>query len=411
MFSLDRWQEIFDTIRRNKLRTMLTSLSVAWGIFMLVLLLGAGTGLRNSVTDKFKDDAVNSLWVFGGNTTMPHEGHGIGRRIEFTDDDYDMFLESISEIDHITGRFRIRGQDIFVSHGDKTSAFEIRAVHPDHQFLENTLITDGRFLNQRDLDDKRKVAVIGIRVAEFLFGRQDPIGQWLKINSIQFRVVGVFEDVGGEGEMRKLYIPITTARAAFNGGRTIHQLMFTVGDTSPAQSRAIEEKVRQLLASQHHFSPTDQRAVRVRNNLEQLQEVTEIFEYIRIFVWIVGIGTIIAGIVGVSNIMLISVKERTKEIGVRKALGATPFSIVSLILQESVFLTAVSGYIGLVSGVGLLELASTHLPDNEYIRDPQVDLRVAVSAMVLLVVCGAIAGYFPARRAASVNPVVALRDE
>jgi putative ABC transport system permease protein len=411
MFSLDRWQEIFDTIRRNKLRTFLTSLSVAWGIFMLVLLLGAGQGLRNSVTDKFKDDAVNSLWVYGGSTTVPHEGHGVGRRIVFDDDDYDLFRDQVPELEHLTGRFRMRGRDVFVSHGAKTSAFEIRSVHPDHQFLENTLITKGRFLNDRDLDDNRKVAVIGIRVAEFLFGRADPMGKWIKLNGIQFKVVGVFEDVGGEGEMRKLYIPITTARAAFAGGRTIHQLMFTVGDTSPDESRKIEEHVRQLLAKRHNFSPDDHRAVRVRNNLERLEEVTEIFDYIRLFVWIVGIGTIIAGIVGVSNIMLISVKERTKEIGVRKALGATPISIISLILQESIFLTAVSGYVGLVSGVGLLEFASTHLPDNEYIRDPQVDLRVAISAMILLVVCGAIAGFFPARKAASVNPVVALRDE
>lgn len=411
MFSLDRWQEIFDTIRRNKLRTLLTSMSVAWGIFMLVLLLGAGQGLQNEVTDKFKDDAINSLWVYGGSTTVPHEGHPIGRRITFDDDDYDLFIDQVPELEHLTGRFRMRGRDVIVAYGDKTSAFDIRSVHPDHQFLENTLITRGRFLNDTDLADKRKVAVIGVRVAEFLFGRDDAMGKWIKLNGIQFRVVGIFEDAGGEGEMRKVYIPITTARAAFAGGRQIHQLMFTVGDASPSESKAIEEHVRQLLAQRHDFSPEDHRAVRVRNNLERLQEVTEIFDYIRIFVWIVGIGTIIAGIVGVSNIMLISVKERTKEIGVRKALGATPFSIVSLILQESIFLTAVSGYIGLVSGVGLLEFASTHLPENDIIRDPSVDLRVAISAMALLVVCGAVAGFFPARRAAMVNPVVALRDE
>ena len=410
ILSLDRWQEIFDTIRRNKLRTFLTSLSVAWGIFMLVLLLGAGTGLRNGVEHDFRDDAINSLWLWSGNTSMPFEGHGIGRRIQFTNADYDLIAQRFPAAEHLTGRFYLRG-NLMVSYGAKNSSFDVRSVHPAHRHLENTIITAGRFLNDLDLAERRKVAVIGEAVARFLFGEADPLGAWIQINNIQYKVIGIFRDEGGEGELRKIYIPISTAQMAYGGGNDIHQLMFTVGDAGTEQSKRIEQEVRTLLAGRHRFAPEDKRALRIRNNLERAATINALFDGIQLFVWVIGGLTVIAGIVGVSNIMLISVKERTKEIGVRKALGATPGAIVGQIVQEAIVLTGVSGYLGLVAGIGLLELVNRYVPESDYLRNPQVDLGVALVATGLLVFCGALAGYFPARRAARVDPVVALRDE
>ncbi|ACY16022.1 ABC transporter permease [Haliangium ochraceum] len=410
IFSLDRWHEIFDTIRRNKLRTLLTALSVAWGIFMLVILLAAGTGVRKSTEYDFRDDAINSLWLWAGQTSIPYEGHAVNRSIEFTNADLERLRATIPEVEYLTGRFYLRG-DRLVSRGSKSSAFDVRACHPDHQHIEKTIIIAGRFLDDLDIDERRKVAVIGIEVAEFLFAEgEQPLGQWIAINGIQYRVVGVFEDEGGEGELRKIYIPISTAQMAYGGAETIHQLMFTVGDATAEESRAIEEAVRASLAERHHFDPEDQRALRIRNSVENFEQISGIFRAIELFVWFIGAGTIGAGIVGVSNIMLISVKERTKEIGVRKALGASSGDIIGQILQESIFLTAVAGYLGLLAGIGLVELFRRYAPALDSLRDPEVDLGVALAATLILIVAGGIAGYFPARRAARVDPVVALRD-
>ncbi len=410
MFNLDHWYEIFDTIRRNKLRTALTALSVAWGILMLVLLLGAGTGLQNGVEYSFRDDAVNSLWIRARRTSLPFEGHPVGRQIHFTNGDYEYIRDHLPGVEHITGRFNLWG-NLIVSYQDKKSSFDVRSAHPDHRYLENTVMLSGRFLNDLDLSQRRKVAVIGIRVAQFLFGRAEPLDKWLQINGIPYKVIGVFEDSGGEGEMRKIYVPISTAQMAYGGHDRIHRLMFTVGDASLEESKKIEAEVRELLAKRHHFSPDDKRALRIRNNVENFQQVSAIFSGIRWFVWFVGLGTIFAGIVGVSNIMLISVKERTKEIGIRKALGATPGSIVGQIVQEAVFLTAVSGYFGMVAGIVIWELVNRYVPENDAFRSPHVDIRVVLIATAILIVAGAVAGFFPARRAARVNPIVALRDE
>jgi putative ABC transport system permease protein len=410
MFSLDQWQEIFDTIRRNKLRTALTSLSVAWGILMLMLMLGAGTGLQNGVEHSFRDDAINSLWIQSDRTSMPFEGHAVGRAIHFTNQDYDYIKDHLEGVEHITGRFYLRGS-LIVSYEAKKSSFDVRSVHPGHQYLENTIVVKGRYLNALDLEERRKVAVIGVPVATFLFDRDEALGKWIQINGIQYQVIGVFEDTGGEGELRKIYIPITTAQMAYGGQGRIDQIMFTVGAASEAESRVIEHDVRELLARRHHFSPDDKRALRIRNNLENYGRINAIFMGIRLFVWLVGLGTILAGIVGVSNIMLISVRERTKEIGIRKALGATPRSIVSQIVQEAIFLTAVSGYLGMILGIAIWELFNRYVPENDYIREPHVDMSVVITATLVLVISGALAGYFPARRAARVDPVVALRDE
>jgi putative ABC transport system permease protein len=410
VFDLDKWQEILATIRQNRLRTFLTGFSVAWGILILVVLLGSGTGLANGIEYQFRDDAVNSIWVRSGETSLPYRGMKPGRRVQFTDDDHDTVNRDVDGVEYISSRFYPRG-DLRVSAGTLDSTFDIRSVHPDHQHLEKTLITEGRFLNDLDIEEHRKVAVIGVRVEEALFGKESGLGRYIDINGIPFRVVGLFRDAGSESEEEKIYLPITTAQRIFNGANRIGMFMLTTGDLPLEKTETMAQEIQEILAQRHHFSPEDKRAVFVRNSNEWFQRFVNLIAGIRLFVWIIGIGTILAGVVGVSNIMMIVVKERTKEIGVRKALGATPRSVVSLILQEAVFITAIAGYIGLVLGVLLLEFGSRYLPESEFFLNPGVDLRVAASATVLLIMAGALAGLVPAYRAARVQPVAALKDE
>lgn len=409
--SLEPFHELVETLRTAKLRTAVTALSVAWGIFMLVILLGAGAGIQNGAEHSFRDDATNSIWVYRGTTSLPFEGHKIGRPVRLEDDDYDAISREIPGVEHITGRFYIQSQ-FTVSYGGTVSSFDVRACHPGHRFIENTQILEGRFINELDLKERRKVAVIGPIAIDRLFHHKKPLGEWIDINGTMYRVVGIFDDDGGEEEQAKIYIPISTAQMVYGGPKQIHQLMFTIPeDTDVAHSEAVVEETKQLLARRHHYSPNDKSAVRVRNTIEDFQRIIGLFARIRFFIWIVGFGTIVAGIVGVSNIMLISVRERTKEIGIRKALGATPWKIVSQILLEALVVTGTSGYLGLVAGLALIEIVRRYVPPNDYFRSPQVDLGVAVGATVVLVFSGLLAGYFPARMAAKVSPIVALRAE
>ncbi len=408
MPGLDALQEIFATLQRNKLRTALTALSVAWGMLMLVVLLGAGRGLQNGAAYEFRDDAVNSLWLYPGKTSLPFAGRGPGREVKLMNDDYDAILRSVPGVEHISARFYLFGEFI-VSYGAKHSAFDIRGTHPGHQYLEKTIITEGRFLNDLDLSERRKVCVIGSKVVDFLFGKQDPLGEYLKIRGVYYKVVGVFEDVGGEAELKKIYVPITTTQLVYNQPGRVHQIMFTIGDANVEQSKRLADGLVRFVAARHGVSPDDRRALHVQNNVEEFERVNSVFVWIQAFVWIVGIGTLLAGIVGVSNIMLISVKERTREIGIRKALGAPPWSIISLVIGEAVIVTAIAGYCGLIAGVFVIELAARYLTNVPYMRQPDVDLRVALIASGLLVCSGALAGFFPARHAANVNPIEALR--
>ncbi|RLD60872.1 MAG: ABC transporter permease [Bacteroidetes bacterium] len=409
MFDLDKWQEIFSTISKNKLRTFLTGFSVAWGIFMLIVLLGSGYGLENGVRMEFEDDATNTLWVNQGTTSMAYQGYKPGRFIRFTNEDYDN-TKKIDDVESISGRFTI-WENNTLSYKNEFGSFDIFCTHPAYGKVESLTPTKGRFLNTTDVDETRKVASIGKLVDEALFKGEDPLGKYIKVAGIPFKVVGVFDDPGGDRDMSRIYIPISTAQMVFNRGNRLGTMSMTIGDASVERSIEMEEEIRNELAQRHHFDPKDQRAIHIWNNKENYTQFMTLFANIRLFIWIIGIGTIIAGIVGVSNIMMIVVKERTKEIGIRKSMGATPGSIISLILQESILITAFAGYIGLVLGVGLLELVSKNLPETDYFSNPEVNISVALGATGILVLAGALAGFVPARKAATVKPVVALRDE
>jgi putative ABC transport system permease protein len=412
MFSIDRWMEVFDTIRRNKLRTALTAISVAWGITVLVGLLGLGNGLHNSARVNFVRDATNGVWIWANKTSVPHAGYDVGRRITFENRDHDA-AKQVPGVERISGEHFIGGNGfgaLMTKRGAKANAFGVNAVHPDALYLEAHDMVAGRFLTDVDVREKRKSVVIGRLVATFLFGGADPIGEWIEVAGVPFQVVGVFSDPGGNEQERQMYIPISTAQLAYSGADKMGSLQFTVGNLGPKETKAIIDQVVGQLAERHKFAPDDPQAVRVRNNVEQFQRFQMMFWIISVFVSLIGVGTLAAGVVGVSNIMMIAVKERTKEIGVRKAVGATPRSIIVMVVQEAVFLTSVAGLLGLAAGVGLLEVMP-RLLDTDVIKDPSVGLGTGLAATTVLVLAGALAGYFPARAAAKVNPIHALRDQ
>jgi len=410
MFDIDKWQEILSTIEKNKLRTFLTGFSVAWGIFMLIILLGSGNGLENGVKREFSSSATNAIWIWSGQTSMAHEGMKPGRNIQFTNKDYDATIK-INGIDNISSRFHIRG-DGQITYKKEYGNFDIRSVHPDYQAIEKITMVEGRYINKTDIEEQRKIAIISTDVKDALFKEENPIGKYIKINNIPFKVTGIYSDEDNrDRNQRTVYLPITTAQKIFIGGNRIHNLVVTTGNASLDESQAIENTIKADIAKRHKFNVDDERALHMWNATENYHQFQNLFLGIRIFVWIIGIGTIIAGIVGVSNIMMIVVNERTKEIGIRKAIGASPWSVIGLIIMESILITGFSGYIGLVLGVGLLELVAQFVPDNPFFVNPSADFSIAISATILLIFAGTLAGLVPARRAANVKPVIALRDE
>jgi len=457
LFSIDRWVEVLATIRRNKLRTALTMISVAWGIFVLVFLFGLGKGLDRGLRATFAREATNGIWIYARKTTIPHNGYDVGRKIMFDNRDFER-AKTVKVpgpggqgIDHLSGQYFIHGDQfgggtMMTRRNNKANAFQINAVHPDAFFLGQSKIDAGRFLNADDIAQHRKTVVIGEAIRNFLFEpNENPIGEWITIASVSlsssssstgsgsgsgsgsdtsasttptpdissgvpFQIVGVFSDPGGSDQERQLYIPVSTAQLSFNGADHLGALEMTVGTANAAEAKSITDQVVAQLAERHQFDPQDPMAARVHSNIEGYERFSKLFWMISTFVIVIGLGTLAAGVVGVSNIMMIAVKERTKEIGVRKALGATPTSIVAMIIQEAVFLTGLAGFFGLAAGVALLEVASRNI-QNEFIKNPSIDLKVGVLAALGLMLAGALAGFFPARAAARVNPIHALRDQ
>ncbi|HZH73003.1 MAG TPA: ABC transporter permease [Mariniphaga sp.] len=420
MFDIDKWQEILATIRKNKMRTFLTGFSVAWGIFMLMILLGAGNGLSNGVAENFMRDAVNAMWLWSGRTSIPYQGMKENRQIAFTNSDYDL-IKDLDGVEYTSGRYFITGNRF--SYGNESGDYTAITCHPSLREVESIEVIEGRFINDVDIQEARKTVVLGQDISDALLKGENAIGAYVRINNIPFKVVGICREGGGTRH-RYAYIPVSTGQKVFNGANRLHNFALTINANSVEESKAMEDKIRVALARKHKFAENDRAALGSYNKLEDYLQTMRIFQAIKIFIWIIGAGTLIAGVVGVSNIMLIVVKERTKEIGIRKAIGASPQSVVTLILLEAILITTIAGYIGLVLGTGLMEgidiiveqqyaaAAATGSNNGEVVfRNPTVELNAAITATVLLVLAGAFAGYIPARRAARIKPIEALREE
>ncbi|MEM9077222.1 MAG: ABC transporter permease [Bacteroidota bacterium] len=414
MFDLERWQEIFDTIRKNKLRTFLTGLSVASGIFILVILLGFGNGMRNGIEHEFQEDAATKVSAWPGTTSKEFNGLNPGRRIRFMNDDFQTIGSNFNDfIEYGTARVYVR--DATINYGPELLAYDLFGANPDFQFVENIKMVEGRYINLTDEEEFNKVVVIGKKIKNDVFKElETPLGEFIDVSGIPFKIVGVYSELNDQEEER-IIMPNTTAQLILNGGTQINSLEYTIPkmenfDEAVAVAARFEDNLRGYLLSEHQVSPDDTAAIEFGNALEQAKRYYGLTGNIKLFFWFVGVCTIIAGVVGVSNIMLIVVKERTREIGIRKALGAKPWSIVGMILHEAIFVTAISGFGGLIFSMLLLEFVGPHI-QIEYVLNPSVDLKVAVATVLLLIFSGTFAGFFPAWRAARIKVIEALRDE
>ncbi len=416
LFERDNWQEIFATMRKNKLRTFLTMLGVFWGIFMLVIMMGSGNGLRNGIMQGFEGTATNSFFVWTQQTTKAYKGMKPGRDFNFNLSDAEA-LKQIKELDYVCPMNQLGGYDEAnnVMRGLKTAACEINANYPNTIKIAQVKIAKGRYINDLDIKEKRKVCVIGERVVEMLFKKEEePLGDYIRVNGVYFKVIGIATPLdGGERgreESQKINIPFTTFANAFNYGDVIGWFAIKSKDDVPAE-RA-EEKVLSVLRERHKIAPDDVKAIGHWNMEIEYNKLQGLFLGITILIWIVGIGTLFAGVIGISNIMLIVVKERTREIGVKRALGAIPSQIIGQVMMEAVFLTTLAGYFGLLIGIALLELLNSAIGNSgEMFLNPTVDLSTALKALCLLIVSGAFAGFMPAKKAVSIKPVEALRSE
>ena len=409
MFSRDQWQEIFETIRKNKLRTILSGFTVALGIFIFIILFGFGNGLKNSFEQFFLDDATNTLWLYPGVTSKAYRGFKDNRRIEFENSDLIDIEENFTFfLENITPRINRRET---LSYKGQSNSYNIRAIAPAHQNVEKTIIMKGRFINQKDVDERTKNITIGRLVAQDIFKKEDPIGKYIEMGESAFKVVGVFQDKSGDREERLVYLPYTTRQLMEKNNDKIDQIIVSFNpDLGYIGALAFEKQLGDFFKIKKVIDPSDKSGLYIRNTTERVRQNQQFASVLQIIVAFVGIGTLIAGIIGISNIMVFVVKERTKELGVRKALGATPISVVGMILNESIFITTSSGIFGLLLGVFILSRLEDQL-EQYFILDPYVDSLTALIATFLLIFFGAIAGYIPAKRAASIKPIVALRDE
>ena len=420
---MDYLQEIFTTLRKNKLRTTLTGLSVSWGIFILIVLLGASNGLKNGVTANFEHRAVNRINMWTGITSMPYQGLKSGRNLKFSEQEISVVEEEIQESRLVTARSN-RTQNI--SYGTEYGSYQVNGVMPSYAEMEKLVFEpgDGRFFNHLDYTQRSKVIVIDKQMAEVLFKEKSPLGEYVKVGQLMFKVIGVNskkEQWGGP----VAYIPFSTMQVVFNTDKKFYQLSFTVeGLETTAENERFNKSLRNLMGRQLKFDPEDSQALWVNNSQSDYIETMKIFSGVNLFVTIVGILTLIAGIVGVSNIMLVSVKERTREIGIRKAIGAPPASILTSIILESIIITAIFGYIGMFLGIGVTEImnfiteqaanvaqSADGGPQMSVFKNPTVNIGYAIFATVLLVISGVIAGYLPARKAVKIKPIEAMRQE
>lgn len=403
----DLFREISQTISNNKLRTALTGLAVAWGIFMLIVLLGAARGVVNSFQDEAATSSVNSIRLWSGTTSMPYKGYKDGRWVRMHQKDMDAIEDEVPAAKEVAIATTVSGHNI-VGPKDYISA-SLDAVYPDEARSQRITDIKGRFINQKDISDLRRTIVLHRDNARLLFGDADKaLGQEVQVAKLSWKVVGVYS----HRWRRNTFIPYTTYKAISGADGYVDQMTVRVdGIASEADADATESQIRSVLARRHEFDPADSNAVWVWNQFANYLKQSQGMVYLNIAVWVIGVLTLLTGIVGVSNIMFVSVRERIHEIGIRRAIGAKPKNIIMQILAESVAITALFGYIGLVAGMAVLQVLNAFLGDSQGFRNPTVDISIAVQVTVALIVAGAIAGLFPAIKATKVKPVEALRDE
>ncbi|MDC3195952.1 ABC transporter permease [Flavobacteriaceae bacterium] len=410
MFDLDRWREIFQSINKNKLRSVMSGFTVAFAILLFTLLFGIVSGLKNTFEGAFVDDAANSMIVRVWKTTKPFKGLQSNRRIQLKNPDYEYLEDKYdSKIDLMTARIF---KNFSISYDNKQDNYSVTAVHPDHQFLEKTLINEGRYINQLDINESSKVIVIGRLIKSDLFGEKPALGKRVNVGGISYKVIGIFSDDGGDNEERVAYIPVTTAQKLYGNNDYLSQIRIGYNqDLNLDEAIAFGNLIERDMRSKLDIHPDDQSALSVRNMAEGRKGVDVFMIALFFIVVFIGSGTLIAGIIGISNIMIFVIKERTKEFGIRKALGAKPSSIVGMVVQESVLITTIAGYLGLTLGTYILSLIGNNLEKDYFIKDPSVSQGLVIGATIVLIISGLIAALVPARKASQIKPVVALRAD
>lgn len=409
MFDLDLWREIFQSINMNRTRSLLSGFTVAFAILLFAILFGIANGLQNTFQEAFGTDANNSIVIYPGRTSKAHKGLQVGRQIQFKSEDREFLKEKYGDkVQFITSKVN---KSVTASFKGEKNNYELRGVHPEYMFIENNVIKEGRYINQNDLNNNAKVVVIGKVVEDDLFFKENAIGKYINLSGIQYKIVGVFTDDEGDNEESVIYMPITTTQFLYGNNDFIDMLHLTYNpEMNSDEALSFGNAINNSLKERFDVARSDQRAIRLFNMAQGTKQVDIMTFSLTVIILVIGFGTLIAGIVGISNIMIFIVKERTKEIGIRKALGASPRSIVSIILIESIIITAIAGYVGLLIGVGVLELVGPSL-EEYFIKDPSVSNSLVFGATITLIIAGTIAGYLPAKKASQIKPIVALRND
>ena len=409
MFDRDLWGEISQSISKNKLRSILSGFTIAFAILIFTLLFGISKGLQNTFSDLFVNNSSNAIYVYSGRTSIPYKGNKAGKTVRMSNEEIRYLKQhNKNKINYISAKVF---KNFNVTYQDKKNNYSVTAVRPASQFIETFQLSKGRFINTLDINRNEKTAVIGKLVKEDLFKTKNAIGKYINVQGINFKVVGIFEEEGDDYSERIIYIPLSTAQVLYANKDYVDQIYLTNNKNMShseviAFSKTIENQLKELLV----VSPNDQGAIRVRNNAEAMRNTNMMLVIITVLIFFIGFGTLIAGIVGISNIMIYVVSERAKELGIRKVLGASPKSIISLILLESITITSIAGYVGIIIGVGSIKLIGNSL-EKYFIINPSVDTSIVIGAMITLVISGCIAGYVPAKRASKIKPIIALRDE
>ena len=407
---MDFWREIFMALGRNKLRTFLTGFAISWGIFILIILLAAGNGIMNGISAQFSNKSKNTYKIYGGETSIPFKGHGTNRSIWFNDKDIRFLETEVKEVSQVSPRIYFNG---FANVGDKSSSVYLTGTRPVFKEINNVEMLEGRFLIERDEANSEKFIVIDKSMRDKFFDADtSPLGQLVFVNGVAYRIIGVC-NVEGRSEGSG-YVPFSTMKALTRQSR-YWMLHFTVdGLKTKEDNDAFAKYLRTQLGRLHEFDPDDYSAVYIHSTQEEYRQTMKILHTLELFIWIIGFAMLISGIVGVSNIMRITVKERTNEIGIRKALGAKSRSILASIVTESMIITTIFGYIGMWLGMVAAEVGGSILEKVQEGKQislnivPSIDIRIVLMATALLIVCGVLAGFFPARNAVKIKPIEAM---